>query len=203
MGHLNLRRQHGVALPVMLIMLVVMLVSSIYLLKSSNSSTIGAANLAYDDSLAKAADLGLQAGFQYLQVRSKANKALMLVDDHKSDGTGNGYNASYDGVTPPTASSFWDNATTINPTADQPFKIQYVIHRACLLAIAYDDKTNACVQTSENPLSTGSPVALGASVAITSASYTSAPQIHYMITARIYGPRGGYVVNQMIALIDA
>jgi len=198
MGHLTVRREQGVALPVMLIMLVVMLVSSVYLLKSSNSSTISAANMAYDDTLAKAADLGLQAGFQYLQVRSKADKALMLVDD-----TAQGYHAAYDGKTQVNDSAFWDHPVVIAPSAGQPFKIQYVIYRACLRAQSYDVVGNACVQTSENPLSTGSPVALGASLSITSSPYTSAPQIHYLITARIYGPRGGYVVNQMAVLIDA
>ena len=51
----NRRPARGVALPVMMIMLTVMLISSIYLLKSSLSSTLLTSRLAYDAQLAKAA----------------------------------------------------------------------------------------------------------------------------------------------------
>lgn len=193
------RRQQGVALPVMLIMLVVMMVGSIYLLKSSNSSTISAANMAYDDSLAKAADLGLHAGFQYLKTRSQLDKGLMDSDDK-----GNGYLSSYNPNQGVDDAAFWQSAVAIPASAGMPFTIKYVMHRACLMPNArYDVAGNACMQTSANPLQTGSPLALGASMAINTSTYTSAPQIHYIITARIYGPRGGYVVNQMVVLIDA
>jgi uncharacterized protein YpmB len=51
------RLQRGIALPIMLIMLAVMMVSSIYLLKSSTSTTLTTSNLAYEAALTKAADL--------------------------------------------------------------------------------------------------------------------------------------------------
>lgn len=197
MASLNTRRQQGVALPVMLIMLVVMLVGSIYLLKSSNSSTISAANMAYDDQLSKAADLGLQAAFQYLQTRANNNKA-----DMSTDSKANGYLSSYDPTVRVSDPAFWTNAFSMPSSASMPFTIQYVMHRACLLPNTSYDSTS-CMQTSANPLATGSPVPIGTSFAMGSAKYNSAPQIHYIITARIYGPRGGYVVNQMVALIDA
>jgi hypothetical protein len=197
MGHLN-RREQGVALPVMLIMLVVMLVSSIYLLKSSNSSTIGAANLSYEDSLAKAADLGLQAGFDYLQARSKVSKSLLTGDD-----LANGYVSLYDPTQQVSDPLFWQSKKIIPAGPGVPFQVQYVIHRACIYTGRYDLANNTCMQTSANPLQAGSPVALGASFAINSSTYTSAPQLHYIITARILGPRGGNVVSQLVVLIDA
>lgn len=197
MVNLN-RREQGVALPVMLIMLVVMLVSSIYLLKSSNSSTIGAANMSYDDALAKAADLGLQAGFDYLQARSKVSKTLLT-----SDSPADGYVSSWDGKLQVSDPLFWAAQKTIPAGTNVPFTIQYVIHRACNYTGRYDLNNNACMQTSSNPLQAGSPLALGASNAINSATYTSAPQLHYIITARIFGPRGGNVVSQLVVLIDA
>ena len=196
---MNRRREQGVALPVMLIMLVVMLVSSIYLLKSSNSSTIGAANMAYDDSLAKAADLGLQAGFDYLQARSKVSKAQMTVSE-----PGKGYLSSYDTSQQVTDPKFWQSAVTIPAGPAVPFQIQYVIHRACLLPnLAYNEGNNVCMQTASNPLQNGSPVPIGASWGVNNSMYTTAPQVHYIITARIFGPRGGNVVSQMVVLIDA
>jgi hypothetical protein len=59
-------RQAGIALPVMLIMLTVMLIGSIYLLRSSTSTTLTVANLAYDSALSKEADLGVHRAFQWL-----------------------------------------------------------------------------------------------------------------------------------------
>jgi Tfp pilus assembly protein PilX len=200
MGKINHRFQQGVALPVMLIILVVMLISSVYLLKSSNSSTMSASNMAYDAALSKAADLGLHMGFQYLQTQSAKSKAF-LNDDHLDDGYVSTYNPAQD----VDSAAFWANKKTVSndangsATADT---IEYVIHRACTATGKYDE-ANACVQTSANPVPGASPPGVGDSLDATSPVYNSAPQIHYIITARIFGPRGGNVVNQMVVLIDA
>jgi Tfp pilus assembly protein PilX len=202
MMHPAQRRQHGVALPVMLIIMVIMLISSIYLLKASNNSTLSAANMAYDSALSRAADLGLHKGFQYLQAKSLANKQLLWADD-----AANGYLASYDTTQAVTSSAFWANAVTVKNTAAQNGTgaddvVQYVVHRACLNAGSYA-VSNACVMTSANPFSATATTAYGASQSSNGAVYNAAPQIHYIITARIFGPRGGNVVNQLVVLIDA
>lgn len=196
------QRQQGVALPVMLIILVVMLVSSIYLLKSSNSSTLSASNMAYDSALSKAADLGLHQGFQYIQAQALANKKLLEKDD-----IDNGYMATYDTSKSVTSTAFWANSKTVvnaaamNGTATGD-TVEYVIHRACLNP-GNATVGNACVLTSGNPLTNNNGVAAGSSLGAGSVVYVNPPQIHYIITARIYGPRGGNVVNQMVVLIDA
>jgi len=200
MGKINYRLQQGVALPVMLIILVVMLISSVYLLKSSNSSTMSASNLAYDAALSKAADLGLHMGFQYLQSQAAKSKAF-LNDDHLTDGYVSSYNPAQD----VDSAAFWTNKVTVSNTANGSSTadtIEYVIHRACTATGKYD-VDNACVQTSANPVPGASPPGVGDSLDATSPVYNSAPQIHYIITARIFGPRGGNVVNQMVVLIDA
>jgi Tfp pilus assembly protein PilX len=195
-------RQQGVALPVMLIILVVMLVSSIYLLKSSNSSTLAASNLAYDSALSKAADLGLHKGFQYIQAQALANKKALEKDD-----VDNGYLATYDTSKSVTSTEFWANSKTVtNPAAmngtETGDTVEYVIHRACLNP-GNATVGNACVLTSGNPQANINGVAAGGSLSAGSVVYVNPPQIHYIVTARIYGPRGGNVVNQMIVLIDA
>jgi Tfp pilus assembly protein PilX len=200
MANVNKLRQQGIALPVMLIILVVMLISSIYLLKSSNSSTMTAANMAYDAALSKAADLGLHKGFQYLQNRSLTAKSALEQDD-----LANGYVATYNTAQSVNADAFWVNAKTIENTANGSATadtIQYVVHRACSVTGRFDTN-NACIQTSANVLAGGTAVAAGNSLDMKSDVLTSAPQIHYIITARIFGPRGGNVVNQMVVLIDA
>ena len=47
------------------------------------------------------------------------------------------------------------------------------------------------------------PRGAGTSLASDSQVYSGTPQLHYVITARIFGPRGGNVVNQMVVLIGA
>jgi Tfp pilus assembly protein PilX len=200
MGKINTSRQQGIALPVMLIMLVVMLISSVYLLKSSNSSTLTASNMAYDAALSKAADLGLHRGFQYLKDKAATSKASLQQDD-----ADNGYLASYDTTQAVTAEAFWTNAKTIKNTANGTATadtIQYVVHRACSVAGRFDVK-NACIQTSSNVVAGGTTTSPGDSADVTSEPLNEPPQIHYIITARIYGPRGGNVINQMVVLIDA
>jgi len=196
------RHQQGVALPVMLIILVVMLISSIYLLKSSNSSTLSASNMAYDSALSKAADLGLHTGFTYLQQKALSNKKLLEVSDLP-----NGYDATYNNAQPVTSDAFWANAKTVkNPAAlngtATDDTVQYIIHRACQNPGNAAAATNACVLTSGNLLAGSGGTAPGASQGAGSPNYVNSPQIHYIITARIFGPRGGNVVNQMVVLVD-
>lgn len=200
MGKLILRRQQGIALPVILIILVVMLISSVYLLKSSNTSTLTASNMAYDANLSMAADLGLHAGFKYLQARApKAVKSQLQQNDEAS-----GYFASYNTAEPVSADGFWTGAKTIQSgSGNFIYTVQYVIHRACSVTGAYNLPNNACIQTTANRQAGGSEIAPGESMGVDSPVYDSAPQLHYIITARIFGPRGGNVVNQMVVLIDA
>jgi Tfp pilus assembly protein PilX len=191
-----LRRQRGIALPVMMIILLVMLVSSVYLFKASNSTTMTTANLAYDASLSKAADLGLHAGFQWLSDTATANKGLLNADDST-----HAYLANLDVTLAPSASNFWVGSIFITDSANN--RIEYVVHRMCAVGGAYDAAGNTCVQTAANTSTLGSSVAIGDSLAADSPSFAGTPQVHYVITARIFGPRGGNVMNQLVVLIGA
>ena len=189
-------REQGIALPVMLVILAVMLVGSVYLLKSSHSTALATGNLAYDATLNRAADLGLHQGFQWLSTTAATNKAALALDD-----TGNGYHASLSTKLTPHDDDFWDGAKTVTDADGN--SIQYVVHRLCLYDGRFDDKNNRCVQTSSVRGSLGNAVALGESLASDAPSFDGAPQLHYVIASRINGPRGSNVINQMIVLIGA
>lgn len=194
------QRQQGIALPVMLIILVVMLVSSIYLLKSSNSATMSASNMAYDAALSKAADLGLHTGFQYLQAMAVANKKLLEADDLTK-----GYESTFNNAQPVSSTAFWTNSVKIkNPAAMNGTAtddtVEYVIHRAC--QNPGNAAANSCVLTNGNMLASAAGVPAGTSLNAGGAVFPNPPQVHYIITARIFGPRGGNVVNQMVVLVD-
>lgn len=188
--------QRGIALPVMLIMLLVMLVSSIYLLRSSNSTTLTASNLAYDAALARAADFGLHTGFRWLSDTARDSKGQL--DGHVA---AQGYRATLDTTQTVRSSGFWDGSREVVDGAGN--RIRYVIHRMCRLDVAYSAPGNACVQTAANTSTLGNTVRLGDSLASDSPVYAGVPQLHYVITARIDGPRGGNVITQMVVLIGA
>lgn len=185
------RRQRGIALPIMLIMLAVMMVSSIYLLKSSTSSTMTTANLAYESALTKAADAGLHAGFTYL--RNVPNKNLLLADQ-----VGSGYSSTLAQDWTVSNPNFWAAAITM-PADNDGNRVQYVIHRMCKLPGPYDDPINRCQTTAPRPGRTG-PRALGETMKIDASNLAVAAQIHYVVTARVSGPRGGNVVTQAVIM---
>ncbi|WP_137174273.1 hypothetical protein [Massilia sp. HP4] len=190
------RRQGGSALPVMLIMLLVMLVTSIYLLRSSNSATLAASNLAYDATLSRAVDFGLHTGFQWLSDTASTAKGSLNADD-----AGQGYHANFDTTLTPNDENFWaDSRLVQDPDGN---RIRYVIHRMCSDAGGFSSTGQRCLLTSANTVKIGNRVAIGESLASDAPAYASSPQIHYVITARIDGARGGNVINQMAVLIGA
>jgi Tfp pilus assembly protein PilX len=190
------RRARGVALPVMLIMLLVMLVTSIYLLKSSNSTTLAASNLAYDATLSRAVDLGLHEGFRWLSTTANTSKVTLRenVEDQ-------GYRAFANTNDRPRDADFWVGSLVIDGPDNT--RIRYVIHRLCSSAGAWDAGGNKCVQTAGSKAAAGATVGYGQSLASDAPAFASSPLLHYVITARVDGVRGGNVINQMVVMIGA
>ncbi|MBV8123111.1 MAG: hypothetical protein JO370_03395, partial [Paucibacter sp.] len=125
----TLRQQAGLALPVMLIMLAVMLVSSIYLLKSSTSTTLTTSNLAYDSALSKEADLGVHTAFQWLS--SLTDKSVLY-----NDIPANGYVSTLSQQWTVSNPGFWTGSVKL-PADNSGNVVEYVIHRLCSFTGAY------------------------------------------------------------------
>lgn len=197
---LNLARarrvQQGLALPVMLIVLAVMLMSSIYLLKSSNSTTLTAANLAYDSAQARAVDYGLMEGYNWLQANARVSRSALDVEAPES-----GYSAALDPRLSTRSADFWRNRRAVDFDGQT---VEYVIHRLCSIQGASgrgaDGAVNGCVTTADNTTTAGK-IRPGESLAIDAPRYRRPPKVHFVVTARIAGVRGGNVVNQMVVLI--
>lgn len=187
-------RQCGIALPVMMIVLVVMLISGAYLLKASNTTTITTSNLAYQSALSKANDLALMTGAEWLSATWTTNRPLLDLDSK-----GNGYKANFDTTQTVRSSAFWDGSATVTDASGN--SIEYVIHRLCAQAQPYNVNNNQCMQTTANPIGPGTTVALGSSLSSTAVQLAGAPQLHYIITARINGARGGDAISQMAVLM--
>lgn len=186
----RLTLQRGIALPVMLIMLTVMLISSIYLLKSSTSTTMTTANLAYDSALSNAADLGLHMGFEFLR---STPKAALIADIPLG-----GYVATMNPADTVSSPAFWAGAAVVNRDGN---RIEYVIHRMCRFGGLFNSiaPRNSCTLTPGKPVSSGTKP--GESMSVDSPAYNDTPQLHYVVTSRIVGPRGGSVINQGVVMM--
>lgn len=190
----NLTRagQRGMALPIVLIMLTVMLISSLYLVKSTTSTTLTTGNLAYDSSLSKAADLGLHTAFQFLSTTSK--------DTLLNNSTADGYQATINPAQSVNSSAFWTGSVQVTDSAGNT--IEYVIHRMCMFAGDYNSTApvNRCTLTSSKS-KVGAATRLGDSLSSDRSEYNAIPELHYVVTARIYGPRGGNVITQAVVMM--
>lgn len=183
-------RQRGIALPIMLIMLTVMLVSSIYLLKSSTSTTLTTANLAYDAALSKSADLGIHTAFAYL-------RSIPASSQLETNQPANGYVATLTPTWTASTPAFWIGSVTL-PADAAGNRVEYVIHRLCDFAGPFS-APNRCLLTSARPNSK-SPTSFGKSNRADSPNYQDQPQLHYVVTARIVGARGGNVITQAVVM---
>lgn len=190
-------RARGIALPVMLILLVVLLVGGIALFRSSNEATLATGNMAYQSSQSRVDDQGLMTAFQWLSTTATNNKGLLDQDQ-----AANGYKATLNTNLSVRDSAFWSGSTTIQVTdaANHTQTIEYVIHRMCALTGAYDSAApnNTCVQTASKQSTT-----LGNSMAGDAPAFAGNPQLHYVITARLAGARGGNVINQLVVMVSA
>lgn len=200
----TLNKQRGVALPVALIMLTVMLFSGIYLMRASNSAALMSSNLAYERDISRRADFGLSTAYDWLSATARNDATKGSLD---GDLPANGYISTYSC----TASNcyrdaaFWANSVTINDPSGNP--VEYVIHRMCQYPVAYNGKfgalDNQCVQTTAVAAVSASGAVAGTSLSSDSETYTTLPQIHYAITARVPGVKGASVINQLVVMIGA
>lgn len=206
-------RQKGVVLFIALITLVAMTLAGIALMRSVDTSTMIAGNLAFKQGSTALADLGIEAGRTWLI--ANANTATLnndsptqgyyatsqdsldltgaatpgnLLDDVDWDGT-NTSAASDAAILPdsslPSAMQAVD--TNGNPITPAPYTVSYIIHRLCA---SNGLLTSAQCATYQQSSSSGSTKGGGGVKAL-----SGVLQGHYRITARVKGPRNtiGYV----------
>lgn len=188
------RRQGGMSVPIMLIMLGVMMVSAVYLLRSSNSTTLTTANLAYETALAKAADLGIHQAYAWLAATPRS----ALWNDVQEAG----YRATTNPAPGkgPSDKEYWLGSAKLEDSAGN--QVEYVIHRLCTFAGPFDQSApaNSCALTAAKQDTSGR-AGVGDSLSSDAPAYQGQPQISYVITARISGARGGNVMNQAVVMM--
>lgn len=182
MYHRSLRANRGVILIIALIVLVAMSLGGIAIMRSVDSTTLIAGNLAFKQRALHASDTGVTAALNWLMT----NKAVLANDD-----TGAGYYSSQDFNWTNTAA--WTNEVVVGTDAANN-RVSYVIHRMCTCANTPYNGT--CVSGAANqcgidtPTNTTNPAPVeGDSYRVDGVRFSVPGSVYYRVTVRTLGPR--------------
>jgi type IV pilus assembly protein PilX len=178
-------RVRGAVLFIALIVLVAMTLAGIAIMRSVDTATLIAGNLAFKQGAVQSSDNGVEQAYQWLL----ANRAALW-----SNNLGQGYNSGY--ATPVwTNAATWTNSVILgaDPAGNT---ISYQIHRMCNCAdTTYNGSSAGCPLGNQcaldNPTGTGAPPppAAGDSFTVGAPGYLQDPRVYYRITVRTQGPR--------------
>jgi type IV pilus assembly protein PilX len=189
-------RVRGAVLFIALIVLVAMTLAGIAIMRSVDTATLIAGNLAFKQGTMQSSDNGIEQAYQWLL----ANRPTLSLNN-----AGQGYNSGY-------ATPVWTNAATwtnsvnlgLDPAGNT---ISYQIHRMCNCAdtlyngVCATGQSNQCAL--DNPTGTGAPPppAAGDSFTVGAPGYLQDPRVYYRITVRTQGPRSTVsYVQSMVAV---
>ena len=167
------RRQSGVVLFIALIVLVAMTLAGIAIMRSVDTGSLIAGNLAFKQGTLQGGDFGLNAAITYLVQNAYTGQ----LDADRPD------QAYFSVATEPpdwTSNAIWDNSKNAGTDAAGN-KVQYVIHRLCDAAGAPSGVNCAKIQK------TGGEA--GNSQGIWGSAFTAPPLLMYRVTTRVTGPR--------------
>ena len=191
------RLQQGVVLFIALIVLVAMSLAGIALMRSVDTGTVIASNLAFRQGATYAGDIGVEAARTWLV----ANSASVTTDQPGVTG-GPGYWATMQtgidllGTNSSVADFAWSDTVSVNVTSPAPptgYTVRYVIHRLCNATGATTD--TSCVKSADAASSTS-----GTKGAATYGSYaiSVSTSAYYRITVRVLGPRNALSYVQAV-----
>lgn len=196
--------QRGITLIIALLVLVAMTMAGLALVRSVDTATLMAGNLAFRQSAAASADNGMETAIGTL--RGMTPSAL------QTDSTGNGYYAElpatsvdFTGNATPTSATDdfdWSTANTVSTADATGNTVSYVIHRLCSSSGALDP--TKCTTWQENSVPVGSQGIVTADETYRDPTLTgTVSAIHgvYRITVRISGPRNTVSYVQAIVIV--
>ena len=194
--------QRGVVLIIVLIVLVAMTLASIAMVRSVDTSTIIAGNLAFRQSGVAAGDAGVEAAIAWLSGNSP-----LLANDRPVHGY---YATSQDCLdlsgtghfdkdcTPPHLTFDWSNTSIVKTLPEDAAgnTLSYVIHRMCNSEGPVDSATCA---TDQSGLSEGrSKGSATQQKGYGDITMVTISRVYYRITVRIAGPRNATSLVQTI-----
>jgi len=186
------RRQGGTVLIIALIVLVAMTLAGIATMRSVDTATILAGNIGLRQATSNAADQGIQAGVNWVFANKTGD--ILNKDDHSTAAISNGYFSNVAAAEPDWSDpANWKEAAKVNAGAADAAGnvVTYLIHRMCAAANVAPSSTT-CAST----LSAATLSLEGSDQTRPTDAHTTAPAIHYRITARAVGPRNSLSIVQ-------
>jgi len=188
-----LRAQRGVTLIIALIVLVAMTLAGVAMMRSVDTGTIVAGNIAFRQATVHSADQGLQTAYNFVSANS--GSTVLYNDDNIIGAASKGYWSS----TPNSERNWmdlneWNKAAVLNGGAADVSGnvVYYVIERLCRDPNVANTSTS-CAATPDNAAITGE------GIDASQANYfTRPPATHYRITAKSVGPRNSVTIVQML-----
>lgn len=189
-------RARGAVLFIALIVLVAMTLAGIAMMRSVDTATLIAGNIAFKQGTIQSSDSGIERAYQWLL----ANRPALA-----STNTGQGYFSARADLNWNDPGS-WANAVTVVPGPDPAGNtMSYVIHRMCNCANTGYSGNCATGEANQCALDIAAgaapPPAQGDSFTVGSPGFLQDPQVFYRITVRAQGPRGTTsIVQTMVAV---
>lgn len=193
-------RQSGAVLFIALIVLVAMTLAGIAIMRSVDTATLIAGNLAFKQGTIQSSDNGLEQAYQWLL----ANRPALNMTNAAT-----GYYSSRPGAEPDWSDPLaWANAVGAGTDAAGN-TVSYVIHRMCTCpdltysgtcpGVPPPDNSQKCAL--DIPATTTPPPGAGDSFVVGAPGYLEDPKVYYRITVRSQGPRNtASYVQAMVAV---
>lgn len=190
-------RQRGVVLFFALVCLVAIMLAAVALVRSVDTNTIIAGNLALQQSATRSADAGTETAINWLNALWAANASRNVLTDanhgfNQNDAT-NGYYASVDFNLSLTATSGtriqWTDADSSNAITDTSGNTtRYVIQRMCRTA-GVAEKDAGCLYSGANVDTNSQAILLPQDVCSGPGCPAAGQSVQMRITSRTTGPR--------------
>jgi Tfp pilus assembly protein PilX len=196
-------KQSGIVLFIALIALVVMSLAAVALIRSTDTNTLIAGNLAFKQSATSSADSGVEtAVLKISAIRNSSTLNVINNANHplnKTDfATNPGYHSMSDGSLDLFATSTWNNTNSVLVGTDNSGnEVRYLIERMCRFA-------DTAIQDADCLLSTGTTDTSGAGIKLNDevcdgdGCPTAGQSPLFRITARVAGPRNSTSYVQAI-----
>jgi Tfp pilus assembly protein PilX len=187
--------QSGVALPIALIVLVIMVLAAVTLVRSVDTTTLVAGNLTFKQRATHAGDEGIRQAFLWLR-DTAINSPANLNNTNAASGYYSTQHADDPNWNP--AANWPAGAVTLATDAGGN-TVSYVIHRLCTLpGLAYNAPGQQCATHSGS-----STAAAGGSQSVDAPEFTGVVYVYYRVTTRIDGPRNTVSFVQSLMLAPA
>ncbi len=186
-------KQRGVVLFLTLISLLAMSLAAVALIRSVDTNSLIAGNMAFKQSASTSTDAGLESSIVWIMSTQSANASKSVFSDtthafNVTDAT-RGYYSNADSSLDLLSSATWDAITNIPEVTDSSGnKVRYIIQRICRNANAVLSTTN-CLFSSAVADNNGNNVPLPSEICDGAGCPSGGQSPQYRITARATSQR--------------